>query len=205
LASVAVLCLVLLVPLVAGCATDRQSTLLRSSRARAVGALRAEREQQERELELWQATRDQAKNDIAVLRFDSVRTSSELRSVRGELRRELEGLAAGGNELLLAQQRAIEIEQELEPLRALEHQLIEQQQLMDAARDRLQSLTTEVAKATAEAAQQEAVLKPKLVALQKRLTELQAAGVQIAETEAKIEAAQKVLAPAAPAVVPAKQ
>jgi len=167
--------------------------------------LRAEREQQERELELWQATRDQAKNDIAVLRFDSVRTSSELRSVRGELRRELEGLAAGGNELLLAQQRAIEIEQELEPLRALEHQLIEQQQLMDAARDRLQSLTTEVAKATAEAAQQEAVLKPKLVALQKRLTELQAAGVQIAETEAKIEAAQKVLAPAAPAVVPAKQ
>src|SRR5690606_14682194 len=142
-ACVAVLCLVLLAPILASCAADRQSTLLRSTRAREVGALRAERKQQERELELWQATREQAKTDIAVARFDSVRTSSQLRSVRGELRRELDALAAAEQELQAAQQRATEIEQELEPLRALEQQLIDQQQLMDAARDRVQSLTAE--------------------------------------------------------------
>ena len=61
--------LVLLLPFLVSCSTDRQSTMLRSSRAREVGTLRAERKQQERELELWHATRDEANRDIAKLRF----------------------------------------------------------------------------------------------------------------------------------------
>ena len=42
------------------CAVDRETTLMRSSRARLAGALRAEREQQERELAIWEATRAEA-------------------------------------------------------------------------------------------------------------------------------------------------
>tara|TARA_R110002072_G_scaffold46591_2_gene128880 strand:- start:62144 stop:62749 length:606 start_codon:yes stop_codon:yes gene_type:complete len=184
-------------PFLAGCAADRENTLMRSSRARAVGVLRAERKQQERELELWQATREQASKDIAEARLDSVRTSSELRGVRSSLLRQLETLREAEQELLEAKKRAAEIEVELQPLRALEQQVADQQLRIAAAKDRSLSLAKEVVKATAEATKQEAVLKPKLVALQKRLADLKAAGLNIAETEAKIAAAQKVLAPPA--------
>lgn len=196
--SPAFLVALLLLPFVASCATDRENTLKRSSRARAVGVLRAERERQERELELWQATREQATKEISAARFDSVRTSSHLRGVRNALLRELQDLAAAERELVDAKKRAAEIEVELAPLRALEQTLVDQQKLIAAAKDRSASLAKEVDKATAEAAKQEAALKPKLEALQKRLAELKAAGVQIAETEAKIAAAQKVLAPPQP-------
>ncbi|MGK0263866.1 MAG: DNA repair exonuclease SbcCD ATPase subunit [Planctomycetota bacterium] len=204
-AAVGAILLVLAVPFLAGCATDRETTMMRSSRARSVGVLRSERKQQERELELWEATRDQATKDIGEARFDSVRTSSHLRGVRSALLRQLKDLARIEQELLDAQQRAAEIEVELKPLRALEQQLKDQQKSIVAARGRVESLTQEVGKANADAAKQEAVLKPKLVLLQKRLADLKAAGLHIAETEAKIAAAQKVLVPPAPKQPPPKK
>ncbi|MFT4515488.1 MAG: hypothetical protein ACI91B_004203 [Planctomycetota bacterium] len=179
--------------------------MMRSSRARAVGILRAERQQQERELELWEATLKQTRKDIGVARFDSVRTSSHLRGVRLGLLRQLQDLGAAERELLDARKRAADIEVQMKPLRALEQQLLDQQKSIAVAKDKIESLTKEVAKATAEAAQQEAVLKPKLVALQKRLAELKTAGLHIAETEAKIAAAQKVLVPQDPKKPPAKK
>jgi septal ring factor EnvC (AmiA/AmiB activator) len=197
--------LVLAVPFLAGCAIDRENTLMRSSRARDVGVLRAERLEQERELELWEATLDQANKDIGVARFESVRTSSQLRGVRSALLRELQDLAASEQELLDAKLRAAEIEVELKPLRALELQLVDQQKAIAGAKEKVESLSKEVDKATAEAAKQEAVLQPKLVALQKRLADLKAAGLRIAETEAKIAAAQNVLVKPAPKKPPAKK
>lgn len=178
---------------------------MRSSRARAVGVLRAERKQQERELELWQATREQANKDIGVARFDSVRTSSQFRGVRAGLLRELQALREAEQELLDAKKRAAEIEVELKPLRALEQLLRDQQLLIAAAKDRTQSMSKEVDKATAEAAKLDATLRPKLVTLQKRLADLKAAGLHIAETEAKIAAAQKVLVPPTPKKPPPKK
>ena len=191
----ALLYLMIAAPILTGCATDRESTMMRSSRARAVGILRSEREQQERELELWQATRGQADRDIRAARLESVRISSQLRGVRGLLARELRELAAAEQQFVAAQKRAAEIQQQLLPLKTLEQRLVDQDKLILAAKDQIQSLSAEVAKAEGEAASQEAVLKPKLVALQKRLADLKAAGVQIAEAEGKVAAAQKVLAP----------
>lgn len=182
-------------PLLGGCASDRETTLRRSSRGRAVGALRAERLQQERELELWEAACEEANRDIAAARFDSIQTSSNLRTVRAEWQRQQLTLTAAENELLAAIQRALQIEKELQPLRALEQQLRDQDALIKDAQTRIKTLVAEVAKATHAAAQQEAALKPKLAAVQARLAALKAAGVQISEAEAKIAAAQKVLAP----------
>ena len=192
---VALLCLVITALFLTGCATDRESTIMRSSRARAVGVLRSERKQQERELELWQATRGQADRDISAARLDSVRISSQLRGVRGLLSRELRELTAVEQQFVAAQKRAADIQKQLLPLKTLEQRLVDQDKLILAAKDQIQSLSAEVAKAEGEAASQEAVLKPKLVALQKRLADLKAVGVQIAEAEAKVAAAQKVLAP----------
>lgn len=160
-----------------------------------MGELRVERLQQERELELWEASREEATRDIAAARLESVKISSSLRAVRSERHRQLATLAATEKELLAAIQRALKIEKELQPLRALEQQLRDQEALIKAANVRVKSLAGEVAKATDSAAKQEAVLKPKLAAVQARLAALKAAGVQISEAEAKIAAAQKVLAP----------
>lgn len=178
---------------------------MRSSRARDVGVLRAERLEQKRELELWEATLDQANKDIGVARLDSVRTSSQLRGVRSDLLRELQHLASSEQELLDAKLRAAEIEVELKPLRALELQLVDQQKAIAVAKEKVESLSKEVDKATAEAAKQEAVLQPKLVALQKRLADLKVAGLRIAETEAKLAAAQNVLVKPAPKKPPVKK
>jgi DNA repair exonuclease SbcCD ATPase subunit len=203
--SFAAILVVLAVPFLAGCAVDRESTLMRSSRARAVGVLRAERKEQERELELWESTLDQANKDIGSARFDSVRTSSQLRGVRSALLRELKDLAESEQELLDAKKRAAEIEVELKPLRALELQLADQQKAIAAAKGNVESLSKEVEKATAEVAKHEAVLKPKLLVLQKRLADLKTAGLRIAEVEAKIAAAQNVLALPVPAKPPVKK
>ena len=112
----ALLCLVITVPSLTGCATDRESTMMRSSRARAVGVLRTERKQQERELELWEATRDQANRDISAARLESVRISSQLRGVRGLLAREQSDLALMEQQLVAANKRAVEIQTQLLPL-----------------------------------------------------------------------------------------
>ena len=200
---VALLCLVITAPILTGCATDRESTMMRSSRARAVGVLRSERKQQERELELWQATRGQADRDISEARLDSVRISSQLRGVRGLLARERRELAGIEQQLVAAEKRAADIQKQLLPLKKLEQRLADQGKLISAAKDQIQSLSAEVAKAEGEASSQEAILKPKLVALQKRLADLKVVGVQIAEAEAKVAAAQKVLAP--PAKPPVKK
>lgn len=193
------------VPFLGGCTVDRENTLMRSSRARAVGVLRAERKEQERELDLWEATRDQATKDIGEARFDSVRTSSQLRGVRSALLRELQELALSEQELLDAKKRAAEIEVELKPLRALELQLANQQKAITAAEDKIASLSKAAEKSAADVAKQEAALKPKLLMLQKRLADLKSAGLRIAEVEAKIVAAQKVLVVPAPAKPPAKK
>lgn len=190
--------------LLAGCANDRQTTLLRSSRARAVGELRAEREQQERELALWQKTREEALEETASVRFDAVRASSVLRTVQANLDRELSLLQRSEQNLLDALQRGTEIEVELKPLRALEQQLLDQQAEIKKANERVQALAAELAVATAAVSKQETTLQPKLEALQKRLAVLKTVGVTIAEVDALVAAAQKALAPASkPAKKPA--
>lgn len=203
--SLAAILVVIAVPFLGGCAIDRENTLMRSSRARAVGVLHAERLEQERELELWESTLDQANKDIGVARLDSVRTSSQLRGVRLALLHELKELAVSEQELLDAKNRAAEIEAELKPLRALELQIADQEKAIAVAKGTVESLSKAVGQAAAEAAKQEAVLKPKLVVLQKRLADLKLAGLRIAETEAKLAAAQSVLAPPAPKKPPAKK
>lgn len=190
--------------LLAGCVGERQTTLLRSSRAREVGKLRAERERQERELAIWQATRDLSVEEAATARLESVRASSRLRSARAELMRELDKLQRNERELVAAQQRAQEIEQELAPLRALEQTLRDRERLIADAEARIKALAGEVAKATEGVAEQESQLKPRLAALLQRLRDLKAVGAALDEAEAKVAAAAKVLAPP-PAKEPAKE
>lgn len=183
-----------------GCAAGRETTLMRSSRAREIGALRAERLLQERELAIWEATREESLAATDEARLESVRASSRLRSVRGELRRELGKLVEGERALAAAVARAEEIEAQLKPLRALEQTLKDKDALLTKAQDRVKELAAEVAKATEAAAAQEAQLAQQLAALQARLAALKTAGVTLAEVDAKIAAASKALAPpAAPA------
>ncbi len=170
---------------------------MRSSRAREIGGLRAERERQERERAIWAATLDETLAATDSARLESVRASSVLRSVQRELRRERDKLAAGERALVAAVARAKEIEEQLQPLRALEKTLAEQDALLAAAQDRVKQLASEVAKATEAAAEQEANLKPQLAALQARLAALKATGVAIADVEAKLGAAAEALAPPA--------
>lgn len=187
-----------LLPLWSGCATDRETTLRRSSRARAVGEVRAERQRQERELELWESSREEAARDIGVARLESVRISSHLRSVQQEVQRETTKLAAAEKELLAAVNRSLQIEKELKDLRALEQQLRDKGALIKAAQKRVADMAGEVAKATEGAAQQEATLKPRLQKVQARLAALKAAGATIGDVEAKVAAVAKVLAPPPP-------
>lgn len=187
-----------LLPLLSGCATDRETTLRRSSRARAVGEVRAERVRQERELELWESSREEATRDIAVARQESVRISSHLRTVQQEVQRETKMLAVAEKALLTAVNRSLQIEKELKDLRALEQQLRDKDALIKAAQQRVQDMAGEVAKATEGAAQQEAALKPKLQQVQARLAALKAAGATLGDVEAKVAAVAKVLAPPAP-------
>lgn len=184
-----------LLPLLSGCITERETTLRRSSRARAVGELRAERLRQERELALWESAREEAKRDIALARSESVRVSSFLRSVQMEVQREQKKVADMEQVLLEAVKRSLQIEKELKDLRALEEQLRNQDALIKAAQKRVQDLAGEVAKATEGAAKQEAALKPRLKKVQERLAALKAAGATIGDAEAKIAAVSKVLAP----------
>jgi hypothetical protein len=193
----------LLMPFLAGCIAESETTLLRASRAREVGEVRAERKQQERELNLWQATRDESTRLMAQARLESVRTSSRLRTVKVQLRRQMDALQALEKELLLAKKRAEDIEQQLVPLRGLEQQMKDQDRLITTAAARIKVRAGEVARATEGAAKQEAQLKPRLDALVARLKELKAAGVLIADVEAKIAAAQKIMAP--PKATPAKK
>ena len=186
---------VVLVAMLLGCASDRQTTLLRSSRARAIGELRAERERQERELQLWEATREEAIAATDRAHFESVKVGAALRAVRAALNLQLEDLADAEKELEAARVRAAEIEEELRPLRALEKQRAEQERLLAEAESRVKQLAGEVAKATEEAAAREAQLKPKLAQLQARLAELKAAGVAIEAAEKSIATAAKILAP----------
>lgn len=176
------------------CASDRETTLMRSRRAREAGALRAEREQQEREIALWAATNDQARRAAAEARRGAVEASSRLRSARLELQLELGKLQQREQSLDAARRRAQEIERQLGPLRALEAQLRSQDAQLVAVEERIKQLAGEVAKATESAAQQEAQLKPRLKALQNKLQQLQAAGASIVQAEALVAAASKVLA-----------
>ena len=181
--------------LLGGCSSDRETTLRRSSRARAVGELRAEREKQERELKVWEAARKEALRDVSVARLESVQASSDLRTIQAERVREQQKLGDAEKKLLAAVERAVQTAKELQPLRALEQQLRDQDALIKAANARVKALAAEVAKALEGAAKQEAILKPKLEAAQARLVALQAAGVTIKDVEAKIAAAQEALAP----------
>jgi hypothetical protein len=72
-----------------GCASERETTVLRSARARQAGAMRAERDRFEREMAVWEATRDEAIAAIDAAKAESVRRSSELRAVRAELARQI--------------------------------------------------------------------------------------------------------------------
>ena len=177
------------------CSAERETTLMRSRRAREAGALRVERLQQQRELELWQGTRDQALREADEARSGAVRASSLLRSARSELRRELDRLEAKERDLAAAKARGAEIEAQLKPLRELEQQLLEKDKQIRAAEASVKQLAGEVAKAAETAAQKEAQLQPRLAALQEKLTKLKEAGVSIEQAEALVAAAAKLLAP----------
>lgn len=182
--------------LLAGCAVgERETTLLRSRRAREVGELRAEREQQERDLAVWQATRDELLAKIAAANAESVERASELRVLRAQLLFELDDLHRAEGELEAARRRAEQIEQELAPLRALERTLAESDRRIAEAKQRVKAAGEQLAAVLAECEQQSAALAPKLAAAQQKLAALKAAGVQIAEAEARVAAAAKVLAP----------
>ncbi|MEO6594259.1 MAG: hypothetical protein ABIP94_05860 [Planctomycetota bacterium] len=190
---------VLVMLLLAGCVADRENTLSRSVRAREVAAAAAERRQQERELNVLQATNAETLAAIETARAESVRRSAELRAVLADLSHRVSQQQLAEHDLAAARERAREIEQQLQPLRALEQALRERERLRAEALQRVAALQAEVDATAAAAAAKEAELTPRLLALQERLAAAQRLNAAVAAAQAALDAAlPKPAVPPAP-------
>lgn len=188
--------------LLAACAVERETTIARAARSRQVGALRAEREQQQRELALLQQTAGQTEAEIAAATRRSVVLAADLRTVAAQLQHELGLLQRAEADLAACRNRAAQIEVELQPLRAVEQTLRDQDALRAAAAARLQALQPEVEALQQQVQQREAELLPRLQALQRQLAAQQQLTAAIAAAEAAVQAALAPLLPPAPAAAP---
>ena len=193
----------LLLPLLAACAAERETTIARSARLREVGALQSERQQLAADLQVLRQTAGQTEAEIAAATTQSVRAAARLRVVMAELQRELGLLQRAEADLAVARLRAAAIETELKPLRELENTLREQESLRAVAAARLATLRPEVEALAAQVTALEAELLPKLAALQQKFASQQALAAALAAAEQAVGAAMApLLPPAAPAAAP---
>lgn len=186
----------------AACATERETTLSRSARAREAAELRTERARLEREMDVLRRTASESNAALATARNDSVVAASTLRTVLAALQIDVERLRRAEQDLAAARTRQQQIAQELAPLHELEAAVRDQEQAREALRGRGAALAAEIETLSKEAAAKDAELQPRLQALRQKVAALQQLGVTLASAEAAIAEALKVVAPP-PAPTPA--
>lgn len=194
--------------LAAGCATEHDNSVARAARAREVGALRAEREQLDRQLAVLRQSEGEAEQAIVAVDAEAIRTDARLRAVRADLRLKLGQLQQAERDLAEAQARGAQIEAELQPLRALERQLAERDQRAAEAAVALAAKDAELATLQGKVAEQEQALGPRLQQLQQQLAKAQQFAAALAPVEQQLAAAVAALVPPAsaanqPAATPA--
>jgi chromosome segregation ATPase len=181
-----------------GCVTDRETTISRAARQREMDALRIGRDRQIREQEILRYEVGERSAKIAETKAESVQLASQVRALHAGLLTQLGPLQAAEQDLEAAKARAVAIQKELEPLRALEHQLAERDQKLAELRARLVSLDAEVAAAEKAVAEKSAALAPHLQELQQKLAAAQVLEKALADAQAAIAAAAPVLIPPPP-------
>jgi DNA repair exonuclease SbcCD ATPase subunit len=196
---VQVLALALVPCLLGACAVERETTIARAARSRQVGAQRAERQRQEQDLALLRQTAGQTEAEITAATRRSVEVAAALRTVAAQLQYELGVLQQAEGDLATARARAQQIEAELQPLRALEQTLRDQEALRSAAAVRLSTLQPEVEALQLQVSQREAELLPRLQALQRQATAQQQLAAVLTAAEKALAEALAPLAPPAPA------
>lgn len=189
--------------LAAGCATEQDNSVARAARAREVGALRAERERLQRDLAVLRQSEGEAEQAIVAADAEAIRTGAKLRAVRADLRIELAKLQQAERDLAEAAARGVQIEAELQPLRALERQLAERDQRASALAAVILAKDVELATLQAKVAEQETAIGPRLLQLQQQLQKAQQFGATLAQVEQQLAAAIAALLPPAPATPPA--
>ena len=200
-ASFSVAAATLSLGLLAGCVDAPANSVASSARGRAVMAERAERDRLDRELAVLRQTDGQTEAEIRSAKAASVQAAATLRAVQAELGLRLAALQRAEQALQAAQQRGRQTELELAPLRALQAELQQQEQLREAAAARLALGAAAIDGAAAQVAQIEAELLARLTALQQKL----AASKQFTDAlggieKALAEAIQALAPPAAPPV-----
>ncbi len=185
----------------AGCVAPAEPTVARLAREQQEGTVFAERDRRRRELQLARQETQDLMAGIAAAQAASVRSAAELRAVRAALAFELERLHAAESDLEAARTRARQVEAELQPLRALEQALVEQDRLRVATAERLAVLTAEVDAAAATAAGKTAELQRRLQELRGQLAAAQRFEQAMAAAQAAAAEVLQQLAPP-PAAVP---
>lgn len=188
--------------LVAGCAVEQDNSVARAARSRQVGALRAEREQLQRELAVLRQTEGEAAQAIVAADGEAVRTDARLRAVRTDLRLKLAQLQQSERDLAEVVARAQQIEVELQPLRALEQQLASREQRQAELAAALVAKDAELAALQAKVDEQQQQLAPRVQALQQQLAKAQQFAAALAQVEQQLAAAVAALVPP-PAAAPA--
>ena len=200
------LVLLLLLPGLGGCLSDRENTISRTARIREIEGERVIADRVQRELAVLRQIADDGRDSIADAKARSIQVSSELRAVLAQLDHQLVTLRAAEQDLAAAKERAGVIQQELQPLRELEGQLAERQRRQQELAAQLAALEPQVVAAERAVAEKQAELQPKVQALQEQLTALGKLEQAIAAAQAAAGAvAPPAVPPAAPAEQPAKK
>lgn len=179
----------------AACGTAGETTISRLARARDVGAAHARAEEHRRELARVEQEGVAVATAVQQAKARTVQRAAELRAVLADLHHEVEVLGRAERDLAAARVRAAEIESELQPLRALERVLQDQERLRVEVSARTAALAAEVERLTVEASAQEAALRPRLAELQRHLAVAQAAEGALATAARALADALAVLAP----------
>lgn len=187
-----------LVALLAACGATGETTMSRLARERDIGAAHARAEQHRRELARLEQEGASLAAQVLAAKALTVRRASELRAVVADLHHQLGVLQTAEQDLQEARARGAAIETELQPLRALELALREQERLRDEVSGRITGLAAEVERLTAEASRQETALRPRLDALQRQIAAAQAAEAALANAGKALAEALAVLSPPPP-------
>jgi hypothetical protein len=180
-----------------GCLAPGDTSVLRLARQHRAGAESAERDLRQRQLQIAQQETRDTLAAIAAAKVETVRCAARLRAVRVDLALELERLHAAEVDLAAARARALVVEQELQPLHALEQQLLEQERLQAAAAQRLAALQTEVESSALAATARKGDLEARWQALQAQLAAAQRfEAAMVTAQAAAVEFVQSVLPPA---------
>ncbi len=181
--------------LLSACVLERETTLSRAARQRRVQALRAERDRQQREVDILTMREAELLTEIDAVRQRNVLTEARLRAIRADLEHDLGRLVIAEDDLEAAKKRAADIEKELVPLRRLEQTIKEREGLIAAAKKRAELLQAELTTAEAATKKLQAELQPKIDALQKELAQAQAVDKAINDARAAMKEGAKLIAP----------